>query len=225
MSTATEVLQSSEERMKKAITNCTKEFQTIRTGRANPAILDRVEVEYYGTPTPLKNLANITVQEGRSLVIQPYDKAVLKDIEKAINKAELGIAPNNDGTVVRLNIPPLTEDRRKDLVKTVKKFGEEARIAVRNIRRDGADELKKLKGESMSEDELKRQEEALQKLTDKYVKEIDKHVHDKEVEVMEVEVFICVESSAILAPPWRLPFCFQNCVVWNIVDTTRLEWP
>jgi ribosome recycling factor len=186
MSTATEVLQTSEERMKKAIANCMKEFQTIRTGRANPALLDRVEVEYYGTPTPLKNLANVTVQEGRSLVIQPYDKSVLKEIEKAINKSEIGLVPNNDGSAIRLNIPPLTEERRKDLVKTVKKFGEEARIAVRNIRRDGVDELKKLKGESMSEDDMKRQEEALQKLTDKYVKEIDKHVHDKEVEVMEV---------------------------------------
>jgi ribosome recycling factor len=186
MSTATEVLQSSEDRMKKAVHNLMKEFQTIRTGRANPSLLDRVEVEYYGTPTAINNLAKVSVQEGRSLVIQPYDKSVLKEIEKAINKSELGLVPNNDGTVVRINIPALNEERRKELTKIVKKFGEEARVAVRNIRRDGADDLKKLKAENLSEDEIKRQEETLQKLTDKFVKEIDKHVQDKEAEVMEV---------------------------------------
>ncbi len=186
MNTSTEVLQSTEERMKKAAANLIKEFQTIRTGRANPALLDRIEVDYYGTATPINNLAKISVQEGRSLVIQPYDKSVLKEIEKAINKSELGLTPNNDGTVVRINIPALNEERRKELTKIVKKFGEEARVAVRNIRRDGADDLKKLKGEHMSEDEIKRQEDALQKLTDKFVKEIDKHVQDKEAEVMEV---------------------------------------
>ncbi|HEY9714365.1 MAG TPA: ribosome recycling factor [Chroococcales cyanobacterium] len=171
--------------MKKAVANLHKEFQTVRTGRANPAILDRVEVEYYGTQTPLKNLGNISVVEGRSLLIQPFDKSVLKEVEQSIHKSGLGLTPNNDGSVIRINIPPLTEDRRKELVKVVKKYGEEARVAVRNIRRDSADELKKLKG-AQSEDQIKRQEDSLQKLTDKYIKEIDKSIHDKEAEVMEV---------------------------------------
>ena len=142
MSTSTEVLASAEDRMKKAIANLEKEFATIRTGRANPAILDRVEVEYYGSPTPLKSLANISVPDGRSLLIQPFDKSVIKEIEQAIHKSGLGLTPNSDGTVVRINIPVLTEERRKELTKHVKKFGEEARVAVGNIRRDGADDLK-----------------------------------------------------------------------------------
>ena len=186
MSTATEVLASAEDRMKKAVANLHKEFQTIRTGRANPAILDRVEFEYYGTATLIKNAASIATEDGRSLKIQPFDKSCLKDIEQAIHKSGLGLTPNNDGVVIRLNIPTLTEERRKELVKVVKKFGEECRIAVRNIRRDGADDLKKLKAEQVSEDEIKRQEESLQKLTDRYIKEVDKALHDKEAEVMEV---------------------------------------
>jgi len=190
MSTTTEGpengLASAEDRMKKASANLVKEFQTIRTGRANPALLDRVEVEYYGSPTPLKSVANISVPDGRSLVISPYEKNTLKDIEQAIHKSGLGLTPNNDGTVIRINIPVLTEERRKDLVKQVKKFGEESRVAVRNIRRDVDGDIKKLKGAQVSEDEIKRQEEALQKVTDKYIKEIDKLVHDKEAEVMEV---------------------------------------
>ena len=180
-----EIIPNSEETMKKAVANLMKEFQTIRTGRANPALLDRVEVDYYGTPTPLKSLANISTPDGRSLMIQPYDKSGLKDIEKAIHNSGLGLTPNSDGVVIRITIPQLTEERRKDMTKTVKKFGEEAKVAVRNIRRDAADALKKLKGEE-SEDEIKRLEESLQKVTDKYVKEIDKHVHDKEVDIMEV---------------------------------------
>lgn len=186
MSTATDILASAESRMKKAIATLQQEFQTIRTGRASPALLDRVEVDYYGTATPLKSLANLSVPDGRSLMIQPYDKSSLKEIEKAIHNSGLGLTPNNDGSVIRISIPPLTEERRKDLTKQVRKFGEEQRVAVRNIRRDGADELKKLKSEGVSEDEVKRQEEAMQKLTDKYVKEVDKLVHDKEAEVMEV---------------------------------------
>jgi ribosome recycling factor len=186
MSTATEVLTSAEDRMKKSIASLQKEFQTIRTGRANPALLDRVEVDYYGTATPLKSLANISTPDGRSLLIQPYDKSSLKDIEKAIHNSGLGLTPNNDGSVVRINIPTLTEERRKELTKILKKFAEEQRVAVRNIRRDGADELKKLKGAHISEDEIKRQEEALQKMTDKYIKEVDKMAHEKEAEVMEV---------------------------------------
>ncbi|MBC7998127.1 MAG: ribosome recycling factor [Leptolyngbya sp.] len=186
MSTDTEVLSSAEERMKKAIVNLNGQFQTIRTGRANPSILDRVTVEYYGSETPLKSLANISVPDGRSLMITPFDKTVVKDVETAIHKSGLGLTPNSDGTVIRISIPVLTEERRKDLTKQVKKFGEEARVSVRNIRRDGADELKKMKSAQVSEDEIKRLEESLQKLTDKYVKEIDKNVSDKEHEVMEV---------------------------------------
>lgn len=181
-----EVIAQAEERMKKTMGLLQKEFHTVRTGRANPALLDRVEVDYYGTPTPLKSLANLSTPDGRSLLIQPYDKTGIKDIEQAINKADLGLTPNNDGSVIRLNIPTPSEERRKEMVKMVKKFGEEARIALRNIRRDGTDELKRLKGSHISEDELKRQEESLQKLTDKYVKDVDKHVQDKEAEVMEV---------------------------------------
>lgn len=186
MSTGAEVLTATEEHMKKTIALLVKEFHTVRTGRANPALLDRVEVEYYGTPTPLKSLANISTPDGRSLLVQPYDKGCLKDIEQGIHKSGLSLTPNNDGAVIRIIIPTPTEERRKEMVKLVRKYGEEARIALRNIRRDGADELKKLKGSQVSEDELKRQEDNLQKLTDKYVKEVDKHVNDKEAEVMEV---------------------------------------
>jgi len=186
MSTTTEVLASAEDRMKKAIANLLNEFQSVRTGRANPQLLDRVEVEYYGTPTALKSLANISTPDGRSLLIQPYDRTALKDIEQGIHKSGLGLTPNNDGSVIRIVIPALTEERRKELVKVIKKYAEESRVAVRNIRRDGADHLKKLKGTQISEDEIKRQEEALQKITDKYVKEIDKMTQDKESEVMEV---------------------------------------
>ncbi len=186
MKTSSEVLSSAEERMKKAAANLLKEFQTIRTGRANPAILDSIDVDYYGSATSLKSLANISVPDGRSLLIQPYDKSSLKEIETAIHKSQLGLMPNNDGSVIRISIPPLTEERRKELAKVLRKFAEEARVAVRNIRRDGQDELKALKAEHISEDEIKRQEEALQKLTDKYVKEIDRLTTDKEAEIMEV---------------------------------------
>ncbi len=182
----TQVISQAEERMKKAISSLQKEFQTIRTGRANAALLDRVDVEYYGTNTPLKGLANISTPDGRSLLIQPYDKGALKEIEQAIHKADLGLTPTSDGNVIRINVPQLTEERRKEIVKTVKKFGEDTRIAMRNIRRDAADELKKLKATQVSEDEIKREEEHLQKVVDKYVKEVDKHVHEKEAEVMAV---------------------------------------
>ncbi len=186
MSTTTQALTDAEDRMKKALANLQKEFQTVRTGRANPALLDRIEVEYYGTPTPLKSLANISTPDGRSLVIQPYDKGALKEIEQAIHKSGLGLTPNNDGTVVRINIPALTEDRRKELTKVVKKYAEEARVAIRNIRRDAADHIKKQKDNQVSEDEIKRQEDALQKMTDKYIKEVDKMTSEKETEIMEV---------------------------------------
>lgn len=184
--TIADLQREAEEHMKKAIGNLQKEFQGIRTGRANPAILDRVEADYYGTPTPLKNLANVSVQEGRILVITPYDKTALKAIEKGINEAELGFTPNSDGSVIRITIPALTEERRKEMVKMVKKVGEEAKVAVRNVRRHSLEELKKLKTAQVSEDEIKRQEEVLQKTTDKYVKEIDNLISAKEAEVMEV---------------------------------------
>ena len=186
MSTTAEVLQNAEERMKKALAALHKELQTVRTGRANPQMLDRIEVDYYGTMTPLKSMANISTPDGRSLTVQPYDKSSLKAIEQAIHKSDLGINPNSDGSVIRINIPQLTEERRKEMTKMVKKIGEESRVAIRNIRRDSDQELKKMKGKEISEDEIKRQEEALQKLTDRNVKDIDKVIHDKEAEVMEV---------------------------------------
>lgn len=179
-------MSTAEERMKKALEALKREFQTVRTGRANPHALDRIEVEYYGTSTPLKSLANLTVPDARTLLIQPYDKTVLKEIEKAIASSDLGFTPNNDGNVIRIIIPALTEERRKEMTKVVRKYAEESRIAVRNVRRDAMDELKKSKGTAISEDEAKRQEEALQKLTDKYIKEIDKMTEQKEAEVMEV---------------------------------------
>lgn len=186
MSTSTEVLASAETRMKKAIETAQKEFATIRTGRANAAILDRVEADYYGTSTPIKQMAGVTVSDARTITIQPYDKTALKEIEKAIVNSGLGLTPNNDGNVIRIVLPSLTEERRKELTKVVRKYAEESRVAVRNVRRDALDELKKMKGKEISEDELKRQEESLQKLTDKFVKEIDKMTEQKEAEVMEV---------------------------------------
>lgn len=137
--TGADFIGDGEERMKKAIENLQQQLQTVRTGRANPALLDRVEVDYYGTPTALKGLANISTPDGRSLLIQPYDKGGLKDIEQAIHKSGLGLTPSSDGSVIRISIPTLTEDRRKELVKVVKKYGEECRVAIRNIRRDSAD--------------------------------------------------------------------------------------
>lgn len=182
----TEVLSSAEEHMKKAVETLKREFQTVRTGRANPALLDRVEVEYYGSPQSMKNVANITVPDARTLVIAPYEKSLLKEIEKAITNSGLGLTPNSDGAVIRIVIPTLTEERRKDLTKLVRKYAEESRVSIRNIRGGARDDLKKMKGKEVSEDELKRQEENLQKLTDKYVKEVDKLSDLKEAEVMEV---------------------------------------
>jgi len=185
MSTTQEVMRTGEDHMKKAIERLHKELQTVRTGRANPQLLDRIEVDYYGTMSPLKGLANISTPDGRSLVIQPYDKGSLKAIETAIHKSDLGVNPNSDGSVIRIVFPQMTEDRRKELIKTVNKIGEEFKVAVRNARRDADQALKKLKGE-ISEDEIKRSEEALQKTTDKYVKEIDKILKDKDDELREV---------------------------------------
>ena len=176
-----------EEKMEKAIAQMKREFSTVRTGRANPAVLDRVVVDYYGAPTPIRQMAQVSVSEGTTLVITPFDKSIMKDVEKAIIKAELGVAPNNDGACIRLNFPPLTEERRRETAKDVKKYGEDAKIAVRNVRRDMVDSLKKIeKEENMPEDAVKDNQDKIQKLTDKYVGIIDAQVAEKEQEVMTV---------------------------------------
>ena len=176
-----------EEKMEKALGQMKREFSTVRTGRANPAILDRVVVDYYGALTPIRQMAQVSVSEGTTLVITPFDKSILKDVEKAVIKAELGVAPNNDGVCIRLNFPPLTEERRKETAKEVKKFGEDAKIAIRNVRRDMVDSLKKIeKEENLPEDAVKDNQDKIQKLTDKYVGIIDAQVVEKEKEVMTV---------------------------------------
>lgn len=176
-----------EEKMEKAVGQMKKEFASVRTGRANPAILDKVIVEYYGAPTPIRQMAQVSVSEGTTLVITPFDKSIMKELEKAIIKAELGVTPNNDGTCVRLNFPPLTEERRKETAKEVKKYGEDAKVAIRNVRRDMVDSLKKIeKDENMPEDAVKDNQDKIQKLTDKYVGIIDSLVSEKEKEVMTV---------------------------------------
>ena len=173
--------------MEKALGQMKREFSTVRTGRANPAILDRVVVDYYGAPTPIRQMVQVSVSEGTTLVITPFDKSILKDVEKAVIKAELGVAPNNDGVCIRLNFPPLTEERRKETAKEVKKFGEDAKIAIRNVRRDMVDSLKKIeKEENLPEDAVKDNQDKIQKLTDKYVGIIDAQVVEKEKEVMTV---------------------------------------
>ena len=176
-----------EEKMEKALGQMKREFSTVRTGRANPAILDRVIVDYYGAPTPIRQMAQVSVSEGTTLVITPFDKSILKDVEKAVIKAELGVAPNNDGVCIRLNFPPLTEERRRETAKEVKKFGEDAKIAIRNVRRDMVDSLKKIeKEENLPEDAVKDNQDKIQKLTDKYVGIVDSQVAEKEKEVMTV---------------------------------------
>lgn len=176
-----------EEKMEKTVAQLQKEFGTIRSGRANPGILDRVMVEYYGAPTPLRQMSQVSVQDGTTLVITPYDKTVMKEIEKAIIKAEIGITPNSDGVCIRLPFPPLTEDRRREIAKDVKKLGEDAKVAIRNIRRDMTDGLRKVeKGENLPEDMVKDNQDKIQKLTDKYTANIDSAVAVKEKEVMTV---------------------------------------
>ena len=175
------------ERMKKTIDALQENLGTIRAGRANPAILNKINVEYYGTPTPLTQVASVSVPEARMIVIQPWDANVLKEIEKEISKSDIGITPNKDGKVIRLTFPELTEERRKEIVKTVKKMGEESKVVIRNIRRDAIDFAKNLKkNNEISEDELKGEEENVQKITDKFVEEIDKIIVSKEKEVMQV---------------------------------------
>lgn len=181
------VMDQTTERMEKAISSLTRELASIRAGRANASLLDRISVMYYGAPTPLNQMAGISVPEARLLVIQPYDKTTLGDIEKALLKSDIGITPSNDGSVIRLAVPALTEDRRKELVKEVKKDGEESKIAIRNIRRDANEELKKLeKDGEITEDELRRYSDEVQKLTDSYITKIDSLAEDKENEIMEI---------------------------------------
>ncbi len=176
-----------EQKMQKTISVLKEELNTVRAGRANPALLDRVTVDYYGSPTPLKNLSNISVPDPRTLVIAPFDPKIIGDIEKAINVQNLGINPTNDGKLIRLVVPQLTEERRKELSKVVKKLGEDAKVAVRNERRDANDELKKQeKNGELTEDDLKKDMDAVQKKTDKVMKEIDDIVATKEKEIMEV---------------------------------------
>lgn len=182
-----EVIGEAEERMKKAVEVLRKEYSSMRAGRATPALLDKILVDYYGVATPVNQMANISVPEPRLLVIQPWDKSVIAAIEKAILKSDLGLTPNSDGTVIRLAIPQLTQERRNELVKVAKKKAEETRVAVRNIRRDANEQLKEfVKEKAISEDEEKRGEEEIQKLTDKYVKEVDHVLEHKEKEIMEV---------------------------------------
>lgn len=185
--TTKDIFTSHEDRMRKALEALRKEYGSLRAGRATPALLDKVTIDYYGTPSPVNQVANISVPEPRMIVIQPWEKNMLGTIEKAIMKSDLGLTPNNDGSVIRLSIPQLTQQRRTELVKVVHKKAEEARVAVRNLRRDANDACKKLeKDKLISEDEAKKAQEDMQKLTDKYIKEIDQIMAVKEKEIMEV---------------------------------------
>ena len=181
-----ELMQQQEERMNKSIESLKHEFASIRTGRASTALLDKVMVDYYGSPTPINQVANISVPEPRMILIAPWDKSMIGAIEKAILQSDLGLTPGNDGTAIRLTIPQLTEERRKELVKDVKKKGEGAKVAVRNIRRDANDAFKKLAKQDVSEDEIKELEDQIQKLTDKYIKEVDKAIENKSKEILTV---------------------------------------
>lgn len=181
-----DILASAEEKMQKAVEAAKREFATLRTGRAHPGLVERLQIDYYGTPTPLNQLANISTPEPRLLLIQPWDKNAVKDIEKAILKSDLGLTPTSDGQVIRIAIPPLTEERRKDMVKLARKIAEERRVGVRNARREGNDEIKsqEKKGE-LPEDVSKRLLDEMQSLTDKYIEQIDELLERKEKEIME----------------------------------------
>ena len=182
-----EVFDRATDKMTKTVESLLHEYAGIRAGRANPAVLDKIEVDYYGVPTPLNQMAGVSAPEARMLLIQPWDKSALGNIEKAILKSDLGLTPTNDGSVIRLVIPQLTQDSRKELGKKVKKFGEEAKVAVRNIRRDSNDEIKKLeKAKEITEDDSKAAQDVIQKMTDKYVAEVDKAAANKEAEIMEI---------------------------------------
>ena len=176
-----------EERMKKSISSLKDEFNGVRTGRASPALLDKIRVDYYGQKSPLSQVATVSVPEARLIVVQPWDRSLFNEIEKAILKSELGLNPSNDGKVIRIAIPPLTEQRRKELAKTAKSMAEQSRVAIRNIRRDGFEELKKQQAAGgVPEDQLKKEEDELQKLTDSYIAQIGKVLEEKEKEIMEV---------------------------------------
>ena len=175
-----------EEKMQKAFDFLLSDYQTIRAGRANPHVLDKLKVDYYGTPTPIQQVGNITVPEARMIQIAPWEKSLIKEIEKAIMTSDVGITPSNDGSVIRLVFPELTEERRKDLVKDVKKKGEEGKVAIRNIRREANDAFKKLAKTEVSEDEIKDLEDEIQKITDKYIKDIDKAIEEKSKEILTV---------------------------------------
>lgn len=180
-------MKNAETRMEKAIASLEADLAAIRAGRANPAILDKVTVEYYGVPTPIQQVGTVAVPEARTITIQPWDASILGEIEKAILKSDIGITPNNDGRTIRLNFPPLTEERRKDLVKGISKRGEECKVAIRNIRRDSLEDFKKQKKDGeITEDDLKDLETKIQKLTDKFVASVDTIVSAKEKEILEV---------------------------------------
>src|SRR5579883_3497795 len=184
---AEDLFEDAERRMKGAVTALRQDLASIRAGRASAALLDRIQVEYYGSPTPINQVATISVPEARLMIIQPWDRKMLTDIEKAIQKSDLGINPNNDGQVIRLNIPPMNEERRRDLVKMLHKKLDEHKVAIRNVRRDVQDKLRdREKKKEVSEDELKRSTERLQKLTDRYIEEMDKVGKHKELEILEV---------------------------------------
>jgi ribosome recycling factor len=180
-----ELLAEAKEKMEAAADHVASEFGTVRTGRANPQLLHRITVEYYGTPTPLQQLASIAVPEPRLLVVQPFDKSTVSDIERAIQQADLGLNPSNDGTVIRIAFPPLTEERRKEMIKLARNMAEEGRVSVRNVRRHSKSEMEELHGE-ISDDDIRRGEEELQDLTDEYVDKIDKMLEKKEEELLEV---------------------------------------
>lgn len=182
-----EIMADAKDRMGKSIGSLDDDFNTIRTGRASTSLFDKIKVEYYGNPTPLNQVATISIPEARLVVIQPWDASVLGEIEKAVQKSELSLNPNNDGKVIRINIPPLTEERRKEYVKLAKNMAEQSRVAVRNIRRDANEHLKKRQKESnITEDEEKKGMDDIQKLTDESIKEIDKLLEEKEKEIMEI---------------------------------------
>lgn len=180
------VKKNAEERMEKTIVALKKELSSLRAGRATPNLLDRIQVEYYGALTPVSQLANINTPDSRTILIQPWDKSSMGAIEKAILKSDLGLTPSNDGIAIRLGIPALTEERRADLVKMTKKSGEDAKVTIRNIRRDANEEIKKLEKSGISEDESRRHQEDIQKATDKFIVEIDKTLTNKEKEIMDV---------------------------------------
>ena len=175
-----------DDKMQKAFDFLLSDYQTIRAGRANPHVLDKLKVNYYGTPTPIQQVGNITVPEARMIQIAPWEKSLIKEIEKAILASDIGITPSNDGNIIRLVFPELTEERRKSLAKDIKKKGEDCKVAIRNIRRDANDAFKKLAKSEVSEDEIKDLEDAVQKLTDKYIKEVDKAIEEKSKEILTV---------------------------------------